>query len=159
VAGLVAGEVSLSLRVDGYQHGTADNDFDANWLTLSVDVTSNERSWSASAPALSTWEARELVLWLRSVALGTDEGRGFSGLEGMLQFEAIDLDGAPMLTAVFWRGLAPETVKDAEVPVSFAVPPEQIARFADELLAELEPFPIRAVEPDGYASKLLAEGG
>lgn len=155
-ARLGAGGSALSVRIAGYQFAEADNDWDANWLTVAVDVRTPQRAWQALAPALLTWEARELAAWLDAVAEATDGGRGFSGLEGTVQLEAADMDGRPVLTVVFWRDLAPAGSGEDEVHVTFSLTAEDVRRFAGELRAAVEPFPVRVVEQDGYASKLLA---
>lgn len=70
---------SLRLDVVGYQFpeitaASAPGDvgnWDSNWLMIAGTVhTPDGQSWSFEDPSLTTGEARELVVWLRSVAGG-----------------------------------------------------------------------------------------
>lgn len=154
-------EARLEMRIAGYKHAAgATNDFDANWVVVEVAARDGETEWTASGPAFLTWEVLELIGWLRDVSGGVDDGRGFSGMEGALQFEAADLDGKPALTAIFTERLAPDVHSSAdEYAVGFRPTAEDIRAFADSLAAQMAGVPIRVVEKDGYASKLLGRGG
>jgi len=148
-------EARLELSVTGYKHaGGTKNDFDGNWVVIAIEARDAARAWSASDPAFLTWEVLELIGWLREIADGADDGRGFSGLEGTLQFEAADLDGQPALTAIFIDRLAPEDAGD-EYQVPFRPGADGIRRFAEGIVAQMAEYPIRVIEPSGYASKIV----
>jgi hypothetical protein len=150
---------ALALSVAGYQAESADNDSDANWLVFEVEVSGGEGPWAASAPALLTWGFAELVAWLNEVA-ELDEGvRIFAGLEPVLQFEAKVERSEPQVVAVFSGDLAPPGADPSvEHPVSFEPGRGGLRAFADSLAALAADHPVRAVEANGYARRVLGSG-
>lgn len=65
------GAVELSIK--SYQFGSSNEhrDWDANWLVVAGAVAlSDGATWSFEDPCLTTWEARELLDWLRQVHAG-----------------------------------------------------------------------------------------
>jgi hypothetical protein len=67
-----------------YQFGPSSEprDWDANWLVISGHVELPDgRSWSFTDPCLTTWEARELGLWLRRVLSGDVQPAAINGEE------------------------------------------------------------------------------
>ena len=48
------------------------DDWDANWLLVRVDVRTRDGVvWTATEPAITTWEAAELGVWLENAATGS----------------------------------------------------------------------------------------
>lgn len=73
---LLVGEdgARVELRVVGYEIPEADpaeDEWDANWLLVSGSVRLVAGAgWSFCEPALTTWEAADLVSWMRRAAQG-----------------------------------------------------------------------------------------
>jgi hypothetical protein len=67
----------VRLRPVGYQFPNAeaaDGDYDANWLVIGGSVhLADGRAWTFTDPALLTWEARQLGVWLAGAAYGQVE--------------------------------------------------------------------------------------
>jgi len=54
-----------------YQFPSGNNRWDANWVVIAGTATSPGGSWSFRDAALTTFEAKHVSRWLRSVAQGT----------------------------------------------------------------------------------------
>ncbi len=61
----------LALSIVGYQFpGETVDPWDSNSLLVSVRVVTPNGTWEVVDPCLTTWEARQLALWLAAVARG-----------------------------------------------------------------------------------------
>lgn len=146
---------SLTIGVAGYVNDSADNDFDANWLTVAVAARDGDISWEASGRALLSWELHELAAWVRARADGQPSSPVFSGFTGLLQFEA-DPEGGTGLVAVLTEELAaPGADRHDGSTIVFEPGTAELSAFADGVRALADATHIRPVEPDGYARKLL----
>ncbi|MGZ4507424.1 MAG: WapI family immunity protein [Blastococcus sp.] len=68
---------SVELRIAGYEcpdvdlPDDADPEWDLNWLVVEGrGRTADGDTWSITEPILTTWEARQLAVWLRVVVRG-----------------------------------------------------------------------------------------
>lgn len=86
---------SVELRPTGYQHPAPPpvpahaDDWDANWLQVYGAVrTAEGQQWTFDQPCLTTWEARELLAWMRAAAQGAVvvTAAPTEGSEGVLAF-------------------------------------------------------------------------
>lgn len=136
----------------------AERDWDANWLVIEGQVRTHEgQEWSFSDPCLTTWEARSLSGWLRSVAAGTVEPTAWgSGDEPILMFTepnvAFTLAERDAQTVSLRIHLSLEarppwlTVDDVDLFEYFVVitlPPGDVAAAADEWDRQIAEFPER----------------
>lgn len=48
----------------------AGDEWDDNWLVISGDVSAPDAAWRFTVPCLTTFEAKQISAWLRSVASG-----------------------------------------------------------------------------------------
>ncbi len=148
----------LELSPRGYGQPTADNDYDANWLSLRLVARDDRRWWPCVQPSFLTWEMREMVSWFRRLADATpDAAERFMGLENDLEFTASRKGDATHVNAVIRLSAVPagEDVDDEFplVTIEFAPGVEGLRRFTDELEDELRLFPVRTAEPDGIVSR------
>ncbi|HEX2024009.1 MAG TPA: hypothetical protein VHF00_04850 [Acidimicrobiales bacterium] len=61
----------LALSIVGYQFPDETVDpWDSNGLLVSVRVVTPHGTWEVVDPCLTTWEARQLALWLAAIARG-----------------------------------------------------------------------------------------
>lgn len=60
----------MSIEIPDYQVPDALDGQEANWLTVSVVVTTPDLSWERAAPALFTWELIALARWLEMAVIG-----------------------------------------------------------------------------------------
>lgn len=77
----------LDLSIVGYQFGPSGEprDWDANWLVVAGSVAlADGTSWSFKDPCLTSWEARELLDWLRAVQRGHVQPSGWDSDEERL---------------------------------------------------------------------------
>ena len=64
----------FEITLDGYEYPELPQDeWDANWLKVTVEVVDGPKRWKRSDPAALTWEICTLVTWLRSVKLNPRE--------------------------------------------------------------------------------------
>ena len=140
----------LDLTPLRYQFPGNTGDWDADWLVVKMHAADGNRDWESVDPAFLTWELRSLVEWLRALASGTEGDENWFGcVEPNLQFSAARDAAGICLRAVFEQEFRPpgtridEPGEDEEIEIEFRPSPEQLRRFADQLDAELEPFPVR----------------
>ncbi|WP_407342163.1 hypothetical protein [Pengzhenrongella phosphoraccumulans] len=155
----------VALRPTGYQFGRGSlprGDWDANWLWVHGEVrTSTGASWSFDDPCLTTWDAVELLAWLRAAGQGkvppTDAP--IEDSEGLLAFTEPNL-GFSLATienhnlvlrvhlslesAPSW----PETESDADrdiyaYSVSLSMSRTDLLHAAEEWQADIASFPER----------------
>lgn len=135
-----------------------DNDWDANWVIVRIDVNDGQRQWSATHPAFLTWDLLGLVDWLRGLAAGASVTPRFEGMEPNLQFEAEATGESTMLKAIFQQEFLPPGLEVPDVAViEFYPGAEGLQRFADELKESMKGFPVRVVEENGPASSYLQD--
>ena len=78
---------AVELSIKRYQFGSSNEprDWDANWLVVAGVVGLPDGSmWSFEDPCLTTWEARELLDWLRQVHAGHVQPSIWNSEEGRL---------------------------------------------------------------------------
>lgn len=64
-------ESSVTLEPVRYEFATtAGDEWDDNWLVISGDVSAPDAEWQFAVPCLTTFEAKRISAWLRSVANG-----------------------------------------------------------------------------------------
>jgi len=80
---------SITLAPVRYEFANpAGNEWDDKWLVISGDVSAPDGAWQFAVPCLTTFEARSISAWLRSVANGDIPVSviGDAGVEPSLQF-------------------------------------------------------------------------
>lgn len=70
---LVGNGTVVVLEPAGYQFPSGADGWDANWVVIAGTVASPEGSWSFRDACLTTFEAKTVSTWLRSVAQGAVE--------------------------------------------------------------------------------------
>ena len=81
-------QTEFEFRVVGYQFPeVTDEDYDANWLLVSINVRSPGGSWSKTDPCLLTWEGHWFANWLADIMAGREEEKTMSFLDSNLFFE------------------------------------------------------------------------
>ena len=67
----VGTRASVTLEPVRYEFATpAGDEWDDNWLVISGDVSAPDAAWQFAVPCLTTFEAKRISAWLRSVANG-----------------------------------------------------------------------------------------
>lgn len=124
------------------------NKHDDNWLMVRGYVETDRGRWDFLEPCLDTWEAQELVGWLRGASSG--ERRGTLGFtEPVLEFAtATPEPGGRTVKVVANFGLegrppwvSSETFEQS--PVEFVFTTEALAEAALTLERELASYPVR----------------
>lgn len=150
----------VELRIEGYQFpGSASagrRDWDANWLVISGRVElPNGREHAFTDPCLTTWEARELAGWLRSVVAGDMQPSpstaplNLAFTEPCLAFnlDQADTDVVALRIYLSLEAEPPFTVEGRpgvfENYVRLLLSPEDLATAAREWDWETTAFPVR----------------
>ncbi|MDQ0895792.1 HIRAN domain-containing protein [Agromyces ramosus] len=98
----------VEIRLDGYQFGASDaaptGGWDENWLLVDGRVKLAEESWEFRDPCLTTWEARELLAWLRAVPPAVDTSIEFT--EPNLSLAAVAADPGESILVIRLAGEA-----------------------------------------------------
>ena len=139
---------SLTLSIQGYEFPEApeapEDDWDANWLVIRVDVRNDEGNWTATAPCLTTREVVELADWLEDPAGELD----FT--EPNLVFEfVLEHDGDVQLRVWFELESRPDWAEsrvagERDLSADLTVSHAELAQASTELRRQLAAFPPRA---------------
>lgn len=141
----------VELSIAGYQFGTmplkTNDRWDANWLMISGAVRDADEAWTFRDPCLTTWEADDLLRFLRQPLHSVVESIDFTEPNVSLQLTASSPE-AVTITFTF-RGEAapvgtPDDVRwDEGHHVDLTVPREALQHASDQWAAELYAFPPR----------------
>jgi hypothetical protein len=137
---------------------TGERDWDANWLVLRGNVWDGSQSWSFEDPCMTTWEAQDLVVWLRALDQPrTPSGSGYESGSSRMHWltepnVSFGLDdyahGVTSLSAYFNLESRPRSGSNDDGEglghrVRLRLPQAFIARAASEWEQELQAFPER----------------
>lgn len=143
----VKGSDRLSIRVEGYQYrhldATTDATYDPNWLNIQGRVETRERQWKFVDACLLTWEAVELLEWMR--AFPEVEKLGF--LESLFTID-VDPDHKRLIRVRIRGGAFPPDGDPEEkwtegYELFLNIGEEQRERFIQTLTYDLERYPKR----------------
>lgn len=150
------------LRHDTLPVRTPSDDYDANSMRGRIVIAAGAWSIENESAFFFAWEVHSLTHWIRALAQGVPLlVPSWSHIDHELEMVADEVDGRVRIRvhAGIWPGY-----EDADLPT---MDPEHIyhlelfptandlAQFADQLLAELAPFPVRAVGSAGPARRYL----
>ena len=81
---------SFDLSVTGYQFpDVTDDDYDSNWLCVTIKLEGFGKAWTADSPSLMTWELRTLADWFKQILIGTESHNEIRFIEPNLIFQLI----------------------------------------------------------------------
>ena len=82
-----SGENQFLFKIAGYQFpGNRNNEFDANWLMIAIEVTTPQWHWEKTDPSMLTWEVQSLIDWLEAVVVNQEEWNCINFTEPNLSF-------------------------------------------------------------------------
>ena len=85
------GDNQLLFKIAGYQFpNNRNNEFDANWLMITIDLTTPQGHWEKTDPSLLTWEVQSLIDWLEAVVIDKEEWNAINFTEPNLSFCILD---------------------------------------------------------------------
>lgn len=138
---------SLALEILRYEFPDNLNDkYDANWLIVRMTAADGQERWTASDPALLTWELAWLITWLRNLADGGATADRLDFIEPCLAFEVDGSGDAAQLTASLGYAFrSPGTPDFEETRLTMCPGAATLRGCADALAAALARFPLRDV--------------
>lgn len=81
------GDNQFIFKIADYQFpGNRNNEFDANWLMVTIEVTTPEWHWEKTDPSMLTWEVQSLIDWLEAVVVNQEEWNCINFTEPNLSF-------------------------------------------------------------------------
>lgn len=140
------------LEIEGYEFPTAvpttNEDWDANWLVVGVEVKGLKGSWSAKGPYLTTWDVEELVSWFdeMSQAQATSWFEKLDFTEPDLEFNARKrCDGFVELRVLLGAEFSPPWKRESagQDEVDLTIQSSALQAASAELRTELQRFPRR----------------
>jgi hypothetical protein len=147
----------LELHIVGYQFPDERFDpWDSNSLLVSIRVVAPQGTWEVVDPSLTTWEADQVVRWLRALSQRADllAGRPLALTEPNLALAAGPILGHPdraLVRACFALELRPPWLKavagSGNLCVDLDVARHELATAATSLRADLARFPQRGDDP------------
>jgi uncharacterized protein (TIGR02996 family) len=151
---------ALDLEPLGYEFDRASRDYDANWMVVRMEARDGRRQWSAVDAAFLTWELLDLAAWFRAIADAAPHVREmFGAIEPNLSFVVEGRGDAARVRAEFDAEFLPPQGEEATPCdfIEFQPGSAGLRRFADGLSLAMRPFPVRAVQADGPASRYITQ--
>jgi hypothetical protein len=138
------------LTVVGYQFpGVRDKEYDSNWLMIRIDVKHPRGSWSATDPALLTYELESLAEWLDKIKAGSRVELDQYFMEPCLELHLTSSSSrAENLVIRFSHEFRPSWARsgppqDEEPSLEFPLAEIDLARAARSIRQQLRVFPQR----------------
>lgn len=141
------GENQFSLKIMDYQFpGNRNNDYDANWVLVSIEAKTPEWQWEKTDPALLTWEIQGLVNWLEAVVADREQWKYIAFIEPNLSFEVMEKNGEDLVLMVYLAlEYKPPFVSAHEAKVEIHTTLTEIGDWIHDLQEQLLSYPIEVV--------------
>ncbi len=135
-----------------YQYAAiADDEWDSNWLVISLEAFDGRTRWSRRESALTTFEMAGLASWLRNWATGSSVNSLWDATEPCIAFQlehAKSTNGftlAVRLDAEFHRDKDREAFVGEPIELRFVFQAPHLIELANQVSETLERFPERAL--------------
>src|SRR5882672_8430416 len=81
---------SFSLYATGYQFpNIPEDEYDSNWIYVTIDLAGFHQPWTSNDPALMTWELKSLANWLASILSSANGENEIRFIEPNLVFQLV----------------------------------------------------------------------
>ncbi len=144
-------QTEFEFRVVGYQFPEiVDEDYDANWLLISIAVRSPAGSWTKTDPCLLTWEGHFFANWLADLMAGREVEKEISFLDSNISFEVVGRDEhAVRLKVTLSDELIAKDSKigDKSFGMSLVIPLADLRTAVADWCWEMRLFPMRVQKP------------
>lgn len=139
------GQTVFELRVPAYQFPEiAHDEYDSNWLVVSISLRTPEVAWSSADSCVLIWEGHWLLNWLSDVAAGTECEPEMRFLEPNLEFAIERIGDSITLRILLQENLRPPACVAHIFEVSLSVSPAALRGAVAALAEDLSLFPRRA---------------
>jgi len=149
IAGLDGQQIDI--KILGYQYpDNADNEWDANWLRIYINVKSNAGQWQTVDPSLTSWEFKELAEWFADLAQDKEADQNeITFTEPNLSFYNISKTGDRKIIKIRFdfESRPQSTTDDKDYFIDFNFSKEDLATISVDLKKEYDKFPIRLLPP------------
>lgn len=136
----------VELKIVGYQFPTEfDNEWDANWLRIYLNVKSKVGHWQTIDPSLLTEEAKRLIEWFSDLAKDNEVDNQVEFIEPNLSFQLLDTskDDKTIQVKFDLESRPSSAVDDRDYVIAFNFSNQELSEIANALTLELSRFPFR----------------
>ncbi|MBL7737710.1 MAG: hypothetical protein JNK14_00700 [Chitinophagaceae bacterium] len=151
----------VELKILGYQFPTSfDNEWDANWLRIYLNVKSNVGYWQTVDPSLTTWEVDQIIKWFSALSQNQEvEHLEMTFIEPNLSFQFLDkTSDTKTIQIKFNLESRPQPADDdKEYFINFHFFNKDLATIANELSIEHSKFPVRPFSATSVAEKVESD--
>jgi len=137
----------VEFKILGYQFpNIVDDEWDANWLRIYLNVKSDFGHWQTVDPSLTTWQVEQLIKFFGDLSQDKEVGDPeMTFTEPNLSFHFIDkTSGTKTILIKFdLESRPPPGDDDKEYFIIFQFSNEDLTNIAGELTIERDKFPVR----------------
>lgn len=136
----------LELKIEGYEFPTDfDNQWDANWLRIYLNVKSNVGHWHTIDPSLLTEEVKRLIEWFSDLANDSQVENELEFIEPNLSFKLIDRSKGDKTVRIRFdlESRPTSAYDDKDYFIVFHFSTQELLEIANALTLELDQFPFR----------------
>ena len=150
---LIAGKdgQQVDIKILGYQYpDNSNNEWDANWLRIYLNVKSNVGQWQTVDPSLTSWEFKQLTEWFADLASDKKTIQNeITFTEPNLSFYIIKKPGDRKIIQIrFDLESRPQSSSDdKDYFIDFNFSKQDLATISADLKKEYDKFPIRLLPP------------
>ncbi|MDR0443872.1 MAG: hypothetical protein LBH44_10740 [Treponema sp.] len=139
----------VELKIIGYQFPEIlDDEWDSNWLNVYINVKSIKKYWNVTDPAITTFELRSLIYWLKNISENKIiKNRNMNFTEPNISFQLMNEFGSDIkrIKINFRMEFSP-LKKGTECDIELTANNTQLKNYAEKLEYELSEYPERCTE-------------
>lgn len=138
---------SVELKIGNYEFPNSyDNEYDANWLLIYLNVKSEMGNWQTIDPSLLTWEFQKIIDWFISLSENQAGEKLLEFIEPNISFELLNNTISPRkrIKIMFDLESKPKSAKEGvDYFVEFEADNTELKMIAQGLKNELAKYPLR----------------
>ena len=136
----------VELSILGYEFSEITNEWDSNWLLMHINVKSDEKQWNKTYPAITTFELKWLIDWLKNISDNKIvKYKWINFTEPNISFELINNYNSKIknIKIHLMAEFNPLTDVGTDYCIEFNATNNQLKNISNELEIELKNFPER----------------
>ncbi len=138
-----ADNVSFTLEIVSYQFSAPADRDDANWLVIKGQLAGTARDWFFTEPCLLTFEAEQLLQWLKAV-IQRNAMQAISFLEPELSFSILEYYASGVKLHLSVQSYDKVDRDWKQYPISLNLSDENLRCAMQEWESEITRFPVRS---------------
>ena len=137
---------SFSLFATDYQFpNSTEDEYDSNWIYVTVNVAGFDQPWTSNDPSLMTWELKSLANWLTSILPVANGENEIRFIEPNLRFQLVGRENDRLIirTSLALESKPAWWEEDGAFSFDMEIDEQQIKHAVESLRFQLEKFPRR----------------